>query len=127
MYSTMDDATDTVDLGDREYSDESVPAFGGTMQPPPFFDELLSNHISALADLGVDVDDGIMQTDDETDTTTLLSHYHEATAELDSGDEDSRDYEHSNNTVPIVLPRQRYAGTCNVETIKDGKLLTYID
>src|SRR5258708_7740480 len=111
----MDDATDTVDLGDREYPDENVPTFGGTMRPPSFFDELLSNHISALADLGVDVDDETMQTDNGTDTTTILSHYHETTSELDSSDEDTQGYEHSNSAVPIVLPRQRYAGICNVE------------
>ncbi len=125
----MDDATDTVDLGNREYPDENVPVytFGETMQPPleppsSFFDELLSNHISALADLGVDVDDETMQ----TDTTTLLSHYLETTSELDTNDEDVQGYEHSNSDVPIVLPRRRYAGTCNVETIKDGKLLIYL-
>ena len=119
----MDDATDTVDLGDREYPDENVPTFGERMQPPSFFDELLSNHISALADLGVDVDDDT-RTDNGTDTTTLLSHYHETTSELDSNDEDAQGYEQPHSAVPIVLPRQRYAGTCNVETIKDGMFLT---
>jgi hypothetical protein len=117
----MDDATDTVDLGDREYPDENVPTFGEIMQPPSFFDELLSNHASALADLDDDT-----RTDNGTDTMTFLSHYHETTSELDSNDEDAQGYVQSNSAVPIVLPRRRYAGTCNIETIKDGKFLTYI-
>lgn len=123
LYSTMDDATDTVDLGNREYPDENAPVytFGETMQPP--FDELLSNHLSAIADLGVDVDDETMQADNGTDMTTLLAHYHETTSELDSNDEDVQGYELSHSAVPIVLPRRRYAGTCNVETIKDVNFL----
>lgn len=122
LYSTMDDATDTVELGNREYSDENVPVytFGETMRPPPLFDELLSNHLSTLADLGVDVDDETMQT---ADATALLSHYLETTSELDSNDEDAQSYEHSNSDVPIILPRRRFAGSCNVETIKDVNFL----
>ncbi|KAI9466991.1 WD40 repeat-like protein [Lactarius psammicola] len=104
LYSIMDDATDAVDLGSREYPDENVHV----------------NHLSALDDLGVDIDDETMQT---ANATTLLSHYLESTSELDSNDEDVQGYEHSNSDVPIVLPRRRYAGTCNIETIKDVNFL----
>ena len=123
----MDDATETVDLGNREYPDENVPVdTSGEMQPHSFFNELLSNHISAVANFGVDVDGETTQADDGTDTTVLMSHYHETTSEPDSDDEDVQGYKLSNSTVPIVLPRRRYAGTCNIETVKDGKLLAYI-
>ncbi len=126
----MDDATDTVELGNREHPDESVPVytFEETMQPPSsFVDQLLSNHLSDLIDLGVDADEAL-QTDDGADATTLLSHYHETTTELDSDDEDVDvdGFELSHTSIPIVLPRRRYTGACNVETIKDGKFLTYI-
>ena len=125
----MDDATDTVDLGNREYSDENVPVytFGDTMHSHSFFDELLSNHISALADLNdVDFDDETTQADNGTDTTVLLPRHPETTSELDSNDEDVQRSGLSHSTVPIVLPRRRYAGTCNIETVKDGKFLIYI-
>ena len=124
----MDDATDTVDLGSREYPDENAPVYisGEPMQPHTFTDELLSNHISALADLDVDVDDDTAQADNGTDMTALLSHYHETTSELESNDEDVQSYELFNSTIPIVLPRRRYAGTCNIKTVKDGKFLIYI-
>lgn len=125
LYSTMDDATETVDLGNREYPDENVPVDTfGEMQSHSSFDELLSNHISAVANLGVDVDGETTQADTNgADTTVLLSHYHETTSEPDSNDEDVQAYKLSNSTVPIVLPRRRYAGTCNIETVKDVNFL----
>jgi hypothetical protein len=81
---------------------------------------LLNNHISALADLNVNVDDETTQADNGTDTTVLLSHYHETIFELDSY---VQSHELSNSTVPLVLPRRRYAGICNIETVRDGKFL----
>jgi hypothetical protein len=123
----MDDAAETVDLGNHEYPDENIPVDTfREMQSGSFFDELLSNHISAVANLGVDVDGETTQADNGVDTTVLLSHYHETTSEPDSNDEDVQGHKLSNSTVPIVLPRRRYAGTCNIETVKDGKFLAYI-
>lgn len=122
----MDDATETVDLGNREYPDENAPVdASGEMQPHSLLNELISNHISAVADLGVDDDGETTQTDNGADTTVLMSHY-ETTSEPDSDDEEVQGYKLSHSTVPIVLPRRRYAGTCNIETVKDGKFLAYI-
>ena len=48
--------------------------------------------------------------------------YEDAEA-TDSEDDDEALHEsrHSYSSVPIVMPRSRYAGICNVETIKDGE------
>jgi hypothetical protein len=127
LYSTMDDATETVDLGDREYPDENVPVDTfGEMQSRSFFDELLGNHTPAVANLGVDDDGETTQADNGADSAVLLSHHPETTSEPDNNDEDVQEYRLSNSSVPIVLPRRRYAGTCNIETVKDGKFLAYI-
>lgn len=113
----MEDTTDAVDLGNREYPHENVPCLHWGL-----LDELLSNHISALAGLNVNADDEttvrrLIMGQNPTDTTVLLSHYHETTFELDSY---VQNHELSNSTVPLVLPRRRYASTCNIE---DGKFL----
>jgi hypothetical protein len=44
-------------------------------------------------------------------------------SEIDEGS----DIESPISRSPVVLPRSRYPGTCNVETVKDGKRLFNIE
>ena len=72
-----------------------------------------------------------------TEIDTAIGEEHEGESEHDDEDEDSRmawedsedsetDKSHGGESschskVPIVHPRRRYAGACNVQTVKDGE------
>lgn len=55
----------------------------------------------------------------ETDTRMSDSDAEDEDGEDDGGDDDHDDSIYSH--VPVVHPRFRYAGACNVRTVKDGK------
>ncbi len=56
----------------------------------------------------------------ETDTRMTDSDEEDEDGEDDGGDGDHDDSIYSH--VPVVHPRFRYAGACNVRTVKDGEL-----
>lgn len=46
--------------------------------------------------------------------------------DFDDESEDDEDDEHYFPNIPVVMPRKKFTGACNVETVKDGAYLNYI-
>jgi hypothetical protein len=49
--------------------------------------------------------------------------------EDDDSSEENKEVHHSGDhaKVPLVLPRRRFAGACNVQTIKDGEWISFVE
>ncbi|KAI0268281.1 WD40-repeat-containing domain protein [Gloeopeniophorella convolvens] len=99
-----------------------------------FVEQVLSNHRSALEDTIPDQagDDNEDEDEDEDATHTeveedadLLGYASEVAFEFDSDEEDVTGVRRSaaHGSVPTVLPRRKFVGACNIETIKDVNFL----
>ena len=77
-------------------------------------DTLLADSVDAMDDNGDESDDDDDDDDDDDET-----------------DEDTEDYNMLNpvdadahQSVPVIYPRMRFTGHCNVETVKDGAFMS---
>lgn len=61
----------------------------------------------------MEVDDLFSDSDDDNDMT----------ADEPDGDDDGRGAVDAHSEVPVVYPRMRFSGHCNVETVKDGECI----
>ena len=92
-------------------------------------DERTSNVAgSAISDALMELDiERILEQTNPQASTTEDADASQADSEEQSDDEDEDEDDGSDDPiysyVPMVYPRSRYAGACNVETVKDGALL----
>ena len=69
-------------------------------------DTLLADSVDAMDDNGDESDDDDDETDEDTEDYNMLNPV----------DADAH------QSVPVIYPRMRFTGHCNVKTIKDGAL-----
>lgn len=121
LFSTLDDADDaptdqsSVLPSNEETGTTERPTTGATAeQTGPLDQEVGSGEIEAEQIL----DDHSSETDGEGDGKDGEDD-DDDDDDSGNGGENIDPYYHS--TVPIILPRSRFAGHCNVETVKDGQ------
>ena len=86
--------------------------------------------LSTTSVAGTSVSDTMMEEDIERYANALPSPPHAEDADPDLRDDDNDDDEADDEaedeelkyfpSVPVVMPRKKFSGACNVETVKDG-------
>lgn len=125
LYSTLDDATETAPRSDTSLlrvnsKHSSLKQTEGTTSGSgatgtSISDALMEQDIDMFMDLDAAEGDELSSEESTEDDE-----------DVEDEDEDDMAYFRYRGHVPIVYPRTRYAGACNVQTVKDGKLLARI-